>query len=627
MRRTPFTCTGRGGIQRFEWIIDGVKYEGQGAQGKQLAFTFDQPGPHLVSVTAYSEKLVVHSDERTVNAIQQPTLAIVEPQDGKSFVYGQKITFVAQAEGLKDTLWTIAALNSKEPLLRVEKPVDATTGQSRIEYAFEEANKVTDAVVSVEGKLPAGLKLPAPTAKVNVKLVPPGRSVRIVKPEPGKRARFGEKVALSADVRGDVAKVTWTIRTVGAPDVALESQSVSREGGVGEAKAEHVFAEAPQDLEAVIVAEGKVSVAGVAPPRDEIKLKVSHSDLSARIVVENRAFKFNEPVPFKLECEGEAVNATWTFGDGATGEGLNPAHAYSRYGDFEVRAKVQGKGGRATEAVCLVHVAGGGLEARPKLLCGGKEIQRVVSGDTLELRDESSGDVTKREWLLDGTPLPEGQLSTVLEQPGEHKLTLRVTGPVGVDGKPAQDEKEVLIKVHAKPNHILFAAGLIVALVLFGVLFHLLSGNYPATWWLEYAETLERFKEGGTDRLAVAKYWDRWAKQAVIPVSRLFTSDHWTTGGGKDESFTVSASGDGISFSVEDQFNVARRPVRELESENRIATLYEARHAPEKDPNRSFVVALVKQPSSSAGAVVLKLVLFLALAGFVAWLGMKVYGG
>ena len=68
------TCTGHGNIRRYEWIVDGKKYDGEerkdGRQGSRLDFPFKSEGKHSLYVVCYLETAEpVQSDEQTPEVI------------------------------------------------------------------------------------------------------------------------------------------------------------------------------------------------------------------------------------------------------------------------------------------------------------------------------------------------------------------------------------------------------------------------------------------------------------------------------------------------------------------------------------------------------------------------------
>jgi hypothetical protein len=71
----------------------------------------------------------------------------------------------------------------------------------------------------------------------------------------------------------------------------------------------------------------------------------------------------------------------------------------------------------------------------------------IVSGSTVQLRDESKGDIAERTWFHSGKELEATAVSLRLIEPGEHRLALQVDGPPDRSGKAASDRQEVVVEV------------------------------------------------------------------------------------------------------------------------------------------------------------------------------------
>jgi PKD repeat protein len=520
------TCAGRGDIQRYEWIIDGQKFEGRkigsGAQTtSELSYTFDRSGRHVVSVVGYAEKAVVQSDERAFDVIRL-LLAIVRPQADATLYYGEKNTFRAHVDGpINEVVWTIRAQPKSpgaaaEVLHQVTRPVTAT-------------------------------------------------------PE-GRFAEF-----------------------------------------------EHAFAEAPGMQDLTVEATARLAeTVKVAAPAQQIAVHVAHAAIAATLEVEERPYTFNEPVQFRLVAPKGFEGVAWDFGDGTSDSDTpNPIHRYQKYGAFRVTAKVRGKGDQTVTREATVNVIRRAPQAQPKVTVGGKHVDTLQVGSTVELADESTGDVVQRAWALDGSPIAPGQLSVVLDQPGEHKLTLRVAGPDG-----SGDEKTVLLVVQRKRDHVLFALSAVGATALFALAWRIFSRNEPRAWRVLYAQSPDDFQD--FKRVRVGDHWSYWYKRAEIPLGKMFRQcEHWKNGDGKRDVILVGAPTPEGNISYPNrkhaQVNWATIPGT---GQDKVYTLTDSRA---DDPYRQVFFRLQRTVTVSVRDALVRAVIFVALSGVIWYVWQFVY--
>lgn len=311
--QVKLTGTGRGDIQRYEWIIDGQKFDGRktgsGTQtGSELTYTFDRSGKHVVSVVGYAEKAVAQSEERSFDVLRL-ALAIVQPQDAAKLFFGEKNRYSAQVDGpINEVVWTLRKKDEPDAaaaiIHQITRPVTAAgdSHTSEFEYTFADATEGIDVVVEAVGKLPDQLKL-----------LPLSRSVAV---------------------------------------------------------------------------------------------RIEYAPIKAMIEVVNRPYAFNEGVQFKLVAPDGSKSVVWDFGDGeSVSDNPNPIHIYKQYGSFKVQANVTGKGGLSVTREATVNVVRQPPQARPKVTSGGKAFDALFIGSTIELVDDSIGDIISKTWVVNILPL------------------------------------------------------------------------------------------------------------------------------------------------------------------------------------------------------------------------------
>jgi len=169
-----FTATGRGPIERYEWVVDGQTFVGKPREdrqpGTEIAFSFSGPGPHVMSIVGYAEKAVVQAEERSLVVIEKPDVQIVQPQAGQVLNFGVTSRFAAVVHGpVRDVLWTIRTkADPKSPLKQIVRPVEKTDTDSvsKWEFAIPDADAALEIEVVAEGRLPSEIEMKAPTDEI-----------------------------------------------------------------------------------------------------------------------------------------------------------------------------------------------------------------------------------------------------------------------------------------------------------------------------------------------------------------------------------------------------------------------------------------------------------------------------
>lgn len=133
-------------------------------------------------------------------------------------------------------------------------------------------------------------------------------------------------------------------------------------------------------------------------------------------------------VSFLDESTGQITSWAWSFGDGGTSSQQHPRHTYQSPGTYTVMLTVTGPGGsdtasRAVTARVAPPIAA--FSAIPRI--GWMPL-------TVTFTDQSSGAITNRLWAFgDGSSSSAQNPVHTYLTPGNHLVTLTITGPGGTD--------------------------------------------------------------------------------------------------------------------------------------------------------------------------------------------------
>lgn len=148
--------------------------------------------------------------------------------------------------------------------------------------------------------------------------------------------------------------------------------------------------------------------------------------------------------------EGGISSYEWEFGDGSTGSGPRPMHAYARPGVYEVALTVRDESGaplnrhRATTTVTVnaTPIA----DAGPPLVVAPDE-EFVLSA---RASIDPDGKISKHLWALpDGRSQSAERIAVSLPEPGRYRFGLTVFDDFA--GGAARDASETLVTVNAAP--------------------------------------------------------------------------------------------------------------------------------------------------------------------------------
>ena len=138
-----------------------------------------------------------------------------------------------------------------------------------------------------------------------------------------------------------------------------------------------------------------------------------------------------------VDPDGGPVYYTWDFGDGATGTGQEPIHAYDVAGVYDVTLTVTDDDDQTCEATLRIVLDDGDETGQPDEPAVAAEPQRLVvatgedayfTGDAL---DPAGGEIMTYTWELDGVQMSGPAITHTFAMTGRYDVTLTVTDTGG----------------------------------------------------------------------------------------------------------------------------------------------------------------------------------------------------
>jgi hypothetical protein len=314
---------------------------------------------------------------------------------------------------------------------------------------------------------------------------------------------------------------------------------------------------------------------------------------------------------------------------GDTKNKVQTSHVFHKVGQYTVKAVVSARGGRRAEDTVTVTVAAQLPEAKQvSFAVGGKSVERLYVGDTIQLQASLSGDVVESYWQVNGVKLP-GSIF-VPENPGNYTFTFFARGPEGVAdlGGNATVEKILTLKVYKRPNHWLFGSIVSAAVIMFAVSWRLLTRNEPRYWYLYYCP--QRPPTEYDARQLLKQYWNRWHKCAKVPMRQLLGaySEYWASGEGSREYVLIRPlRGRGqvrpvVQFSGEGNDRVDWS--RHMEDKQRVVYRLLDRRCKEPQFQNVFFELLMATNWNPVPVIVL-IIIGVALVGVCSWTYYQIY--
>lgn len=164
----------------------------------------------------------------------------------------------------------------------------------------------------------------------------------------------------------------------------------------------------------------------------------------AKAVTNASVVAVGSPVRFSAEGtsdpQGLPLAYAWAFGDGATGEGAEVAHAYEAPGEYAARLTVTNAGGAADHAVVTVQVLARDqapvvvlrvLDEQGNALTAAPQRGQKVVLDASSSKDPEGGALSYDWDLGDGTTSHEPRVAHAWKDAGRWPVSLKVTDPAG----------------------------------------------------------------------------------------------------------------------------------------------------------------------------------------------------
>ncbi|GIW95260.1 MAG: hypothetical protein KatS3mg110_3301 [Pirellulaceae bacterium] len=538
----------RGPIERLDWWVDGVRYEGEQVTNTNewsLEFRFDKDGDHKIKLAGYSKQAAVESDEYSVKVYVRPNVVITKPQPEQTLLYGEPATFEASVQGaiiqVRFVIWE-----------KVGKETGKQPGPNS------------------SGWQSSGQAAAAPAQDTN----DPMPLVNVICPVVDGKATFQHVFADAYPAKEFVIKAVGILS-----DAYQEAGTFCR---LEEPRHEVTYrVDYP-------VPSGKLEGPNAVSYGKAAEFRVSVNDAGR---VEKVDWDFGDGDKFVIQDPSAIRNPS----------GVTISHTYDQTGNFPVTAVVYLKGNRRFQEKINVSVSATPPQAQGQLLVGGRPAQRVYVGDTINLENKSTGDVVAHEWYVDGKKLETNTLT--FQEPGKKRIELVAIGPTQYGTNVAPRSEAVFsIEVFRRPNHALFVLLAVAVAAGWGAGWHLLRGNKPRAWKILWS--LGKPPDEYCPSHGLARNW-RWvSKKAVVPMANLLgsTHDYWATGEGSRERLTVQGVKAGGDLRPVVEFSGTGNPQVQfdtyLEDQRRIIYQLKDHRCPEADYRHVYLELLLDESSS-----------------------------
>ena len=317
----------------------------------------------------------------------------------------------------------------------------------------------------------------------------------------------GQRMDLSHDSLGPVAKVTWNVN--GNQTEAATLNSVLNR--IGPYKISLTVESAPDPTGQITESTSQPIVFEVVAPRLMAQPEVS---VDGKPLAEAGAIHPGATLTLVSMNTANAQSFDWQIGEeklyGQTVTWQVPAA-----GTYNIVHTVGGAEASDTAAPISLTVVNPELAAMGEVMYEGRplaEADNVYTGRTLLLVSKSTGPVKRAVWTINSKEVEGQTVSHVITDPGELQIQLTVNGETA-DQTSSSGITRVLAK-NPPPVWMLWALG-IVSTALLGFLGYVFTGNRARSASLS-------IRDGRT--ISVRKHWSRFHKSAVIPI-RLFFSD------------------------------------------------------------------------------------------------------
>lgn len=474
-------------------------------------------------------------------AATRPEIVRLLPNDNATIATGVAHTFAAQTLQGASVLWDFGDGQS------------ATGSDVRHTYSTAGERTVT---VSVTG--PNGLAAEPRTIRLNV--VDLGVSIEPINPP----VMAELELLLERATLGPIDRTTWLVD-------GRRYQPSDAETGT---------------LRFTFLEPGKhvVEVIGFAEASENPIRSESH-ELDVRpppkIELDPKTVRPGKPIKFTLESPQGWESIDWDFDDGVkvTDGGTELTHTFKIVKSHSVTVTMHWAGGRVTRHQRQVAVIARpivpriGLDSfwrpstsRPDSLAmvslwvttttfpgdtttatrSSQPItRRFYRGDTLQLRDESTGDIQNRFWRIrrpdrkEWEQLSEGTKSVPLDEEGVWELALHLESYPDAKGQRQKVVAKEKLSVLPPPNWMLLWLAVALTVFLLAYAGYVLLYHNAARSW-QYRYQFQRDIDGHHRGSLLPLEWDPFRKCATLDLSRFVSEGYWRSPEGKDKNAYVT---------------------------------------------------------------------------------------
>lgn len=320
----------------------------------------------------------------------------------------------------------------------------------------------------------------------------------------------GQRMDLSHDSLGPVAKVTWNVN--GNQTEAATLNSVLND--IGPYKISLTVESAPDPTGQVTESTSQPIVFEVVAPRLLAQPEVS---VDGKTLAEVGAIHPGATLTLVSKNTANAQSFDWQIGEEQL-SGQTVTWQVPAAGTYNIVHTVGGAEASDTAAPISLTVVNPELAAVAEVMYEGRplaEADNVYTGRTLLLVSKSTGPVKQTIWTIDGKEVHGNTVSHVITAPGQLAIELTVKGETA-DQTSSSGITRVLAK-NPPPMWMLWALGLF-ELALLGLLAYFFSGNRLRD---------SRVQVEGGRALPVKKHWSRLHKEARIFVGKILPGEYW----------------------------------------------------------------------------------------------------
>jgi len=430
----------------------------------------------------------------------------------------------------------------------------------------------------------------------------------------------GQRMDLSHDSLGPVAKVTWNVN--GNQTEAATLNSVLNR--IGPYKISLTVESAPDPTGQITESTSQPIVFEVVAPRLMAQPKVS---VDGKPLAEAGAILPGAMLTLVSMNTANAQSFEWRVGDERlSGQTVN--WRVPSAGTFEILHTVSGVASgddvpqKDAAAPMTITAVDPELIAVPEVLHNGEPYSaspNIYVGDTLQLVSKSTGPVESATWIVNGQEIAGNSVSWPIPAPGDIEILLTIQGQ-----NPEQVDESLPLKVFAKkrpPIWMLLALSL-AELGVLGFFAWLLTGNQVRDYRLIVANG---------PRPQIRKFFSRFSKTATIPFNKMLKNkDYWKKVPDRD-ALVISrqSAAKGPAAKLACTFAPARRGTSDVQfGESKAATNTERFYLLEdgRNPDEVQTVDFTLQAGKkSCGDLVSLCLVGIVLAVAFFWFYLKVY--